>query len=125
MALGSPPLGHLLGGKPTLRKSLAGRLASRADLHLGVEVGEVSLDGGLREGEGSGYLAVRQPAGREEQYLQFSARGLLSPSFLPPLERPPGNGHDKVLPVRARRILYDSGPHRRHELLEGCALEQV
>ncbi len=44
-------------------------LAPRADLHLVVGVREVALDGALRNVNPGGYLAVREPAGGEEQDL--------------------------------------------------------
>src|SRR3712207_5240566 len=62
-----PP--EVAGGDPALGERLLGGLAAASDAHLRVDVGQVALDGRLRDEQRGGYAAVGEPAGGEQQYL--------------------------------------------------------
>src|SRR3712207_3623067 len=97
--------GQVPGGYPTLKEGLASGLAPRTDAHLGVEVGQVALDGSLGDREGGRYLAVAQAPGREKQDLELPCRGFALGFVLYPFEYLAGDRQHHVPLARSQRTL--------------------
>src|SRR5215210_736360 len=106
-------LRDLLYGDPVLLQGLPSRLPARGDAHLRVDVGQVALDGRLREVKRGGYLVVGEPPCRQEQDLQFPGREDTLYPVATLLQHRRGHSNDRVLPFGVE----DGRPHGGHEVL--------